>query len=153
MPEVRGLAGGERQKGLSLVEILIVLAAYALLLVPTVAVFHRYNQVLLLDTACREVVATLQLARQLALEERKTVQVIFETECFTVYQAGKELLDKRRRLPEHVAFEEKTSGFSPVVFCPDGTAREAGHLVLREERSGKRKKIILYNLTGKCVVE
>jgi len=142
------------KKGISLLEFLVVIFIFSLFLIPTMAFFHRRQQSLLLESAVKHITSTLQLARNYAIHERKTVEVIFEKNTFSIYiENGKELIGKENKLPLHIVIKEKTEGFDPVVFSPDGTAKQAGHLILLEENSKKEKKIILYNITGKCVVE
>lgn len=146
--------GFNDKKGISLLEFLVVIFIFSLFLIPTMAFFQRRQQTLLLESAAKCITSTLQLARNYALHERKTIKVIFKENTFSIYaENGKDLIGKENKLPLHIVMKEKTNGFDPVVFSPDGTAKQAGHLILLEENSKREKKIILYNITGKCIVE
>ncbi|HPP11371.1 MAG TPA: prepilin-type N-terminal cleavage/methylation domain-containing protein [bacterium] len=138
-------------KGLTLLEVVVVLFIFALLLIPTLTVVHRCQQSFALENATRQVLAALEMARAAALNERREFQVVFSESSFAIYRLGKERIEKIYKLPEHVLIAEKTEGFDPVIFRPDGTCSQAGHLILRHERTGQEQKLVLYNLTGKCL--
>jgi len=138
--------------GFSLIEFLISILILSILLIPSITVFFRYHQNLALTSSANEIVSALQLARSYAINERSSCTVVFEENTFSIYRGGK-LLDKKYNLPQHVKIKAKTPGFDPVVFLPDGTSSQAGSLILVEENSKKEKRIILYNLTGKCIIE
>ncbi len=140
-------------KGITILEVMVVLFIFSLLLVPTLTVFHKSQQKFALESGVKEILAVLEMARASALHERKNFQVVFGESSFAVYREGKELVDKLYRLPEHIIVVEKTKGFDPVVFLTDGTSQQAGHLVVAHEKSGVKKRLILYNLTGKCLVQ
>ncbi|MCM8768744.1 MAG: GspH/FimT family protein [Candidatus Omnitrophica bacterium] len=141
-----------RKTGLTILESVLILFIFSLLLVPTGTVFHRSFQSFSLETGAKQLVAALELARASALHERKEFQVVFTKNSFAIYREGKERLEKVYRLPKHVQVVEKTEGFDPVVFRPDGTSSQAGHLILRHERTGQEKRLVLYNLSGRCLV-
>ncbi len=137
----------------SLIEALLVMSILFALLVPTALVYSRYRQGLLLDTTAQEVSAALQMARDYAVNERRESIVRFADDGYTVYRDGANGLGRYYAFPEHVTVGEKTGGVDPVVFLPDGSARQAGHLVLCESRTRKTRRITIHNLTGKCVLE
>ncbi len=139
------------KEGFSLSELLIVILILSLLLIPTIFIILRYHQSTILNSAVEEIISTLQLARNLAINERKEIKVVFEGNHFFIERDGK-IYTKIYNLPSHVKIKELTDGFKPVVFFPDGKAKKAGHMIIFEENSKREKRIILYNLTGKCVV-
>ena len=142
------------KKGIGFLELLVVIFIFSLFLIPTMAFFHRHQQAFLLKSTAKCITSTLQLARSYAIAERKNVKVVFEGNTFSVYTEKEEkLIGKENKLPLHIVIKEKTDGFNPVIFSPDGTAKQAGHLILLEENSKEEKKIILYNITGKSIVK
>lgn len=143
-----------RRTGLTILELLVTLGILCLLLVPVMTLFRRHQEEMALRLACERVISALQLARHYATSENRTFSVTFGEREFTILREGTELVGKSYHLPEHVLVRSKTDGFNPVVFLPDGTSREAGHIVLGLARDARKaRKILLYNLTGRCFIE
>jgi len=140
------------KKGFSVIEILIVLLIFSLLMVPTTAYFLNYQRGLLLESAAKEIVEIANFAREYAVTERKTFYVIFNEEKFVVLRENREPVDKEYKLPEHIKIKDRSEGFSPLVFNPDGTAKTGGYLILTDTAGKKEIKIVLHNLTGRCFI-
>jgi len=140
------------REGLALIEILAVLAVCAVFLLPSAFYFNRSLRESRFDAACARIVETLSAAKSFAENERIAHTVVFDDDSFAIYRKGARV-GKVSVLPSGVTVREKTRGFSPVEFLPEGNAREAGNLLLEEERIGKRTRLVLYNLTGKVLVE
>jgi prepilin-type N-terminal cleavage/methylation domain-containing protein len=144
--------GSFRNEGFSVLEMLIVLVVFSLLLISVFSMLLRHRQGAHLEAASRLVLAQMALAQSSAYNEHRKVEVVFGERTFSMRREGV-LVGREHPLPEHIIVTEKTGGFSPAVFLPDGTSEQAGHLILREEHSGKQRKLILYNVTGKCMAE
>ena len=138
--------------GFSIIEVLVVLLIFSLLMVPATVYFLRYQRDCLLDSAAKEVIAIADFARESAVNERKMFSVVLDDEGFAVLREGSEQVDKKHRFPEHIEIKEKSAGFSPLVFNPDGTAKTGGFLVLRNRAGNKEVKIMAHNLTGRCFI-
>lgn len=142
-----------KKKGITFLEILIVLFIFLLFLIPVVIFIQKYHQQYLLNSACAEIVEGINLAREYAINERCNFSVIFNERSFKILKEEKIPVWKEIKLPENVKIKEKTEGMDPLIFLPDGTTKQAGHLVLIEEISKKEKKIKIHNITGKCIIE
>ncbi|MDD3725759.1 MAG: type II secretion system protein [Candidatus Ratteibacteria bacterium] len=139
--------------GFSIIEMLIVLFIFSLLMVPTTTYFLKYQRASLLDSEAKKIVEIATFARESALNERKEFYVVLEEDSFVVLRENRELVGKQYHLPDYIRIKEKSDGFSPLIFNPDGTARTGGYLVL-EDTAGKREiKIVLHNITGRCFIE
>ena len=131
---------------------LIVLGIFSLLLISVFSMLLRHREGAQLEAASRLVLAQMALARSSAYNEHRRIEVAFGERTFAMRKEGV-LVGKEHTLPEHIIVKEKTGGFSPAVFLPDGTSEQAGHLILREEHSGRQRKLVLYNITGQCMAE
>ncbi|HOK56091.1 MAG TPA: hypothetical protein PKV21_01740 [bacterium] len=141
------------KKGITFLEILIVLFIFLLFLIPVTIFIQKYHQQYLLNSACAEIVEGVNFAREYAINERCSFYVIFNERSFRILKEGKSPVWKEIKMPENIRIKEKTDGVNPLVFLPDGTAKQAGHIILLEEVSKKEKKIKIHNITGKCVIE
>jgi prepilin-type N-terminal cleavage/methylation domain-containing protein len=140
------------EKGFSLLELLIVLFAFALLLLPTMAYFNRYHRAILLDSTAKKIVEAAGLAREYAVNERKEFCLILSEDGFAVLRENRELVGKGQRFPDRIRVKEKSSGFDPAVFKPDGTSKNAGYLIIEDEVRKEEVKIVLHNITGRCFI-
>ncbi|MCM8760318.1 MAG: GspH/FimT family protein [Candidatus Omnitrophica bacterium] len=142
-----------RRYGFSVIEVLISLLILSLLMVPTTAYFLKYQRSALLERAAKEIIDIANLAREYAINERKEFYVILSEKKFVVLRENRQPIDKEYNLPEHIIIRDKSEGFSPLVFNPDGTAKTGGYLILRDTAGGKEMKIVLHNLTGRCFIK
>jgi len=140
------------KNGLSIIEILIVLFILALLMVPTTTYVLKYHQSALLDSAAKEIIEIANFARESAVNERKAFYIVFDEDGFVVLRENRDMVDKKHHFPEHIRIKDKSDGFSPLVFNPDGTAKTGGYLVLADTAGKKEIRIILHNLTGRCFI-
>lgn len=140
------------KKGISLLEILIVIFIFSLFLIPTTIFIQRYHQAYLLNMAVNQILEGINMAREYAINERTNFTVLFNERSFRILKEEK-IIWKEIKLPEYIKIKEKTDGFDPLIFLPDGTSKQAGHLILMEEKTKKEKKIKIHNITGKCIVE
>jgi len=141
------------QTGLTILEVVVAAGIISLLLIPSAMLYRRYRQGLLLISVVNRVVSACELARSCAINEGREYAVSLAGGSLAVLRGGTEPVGKRHRLPEEIVVASATRGFQPAVFLPDGTAKEAGNLVLRDAVTGRERKLVLHNLTGECTVE
>ncbi|MCM8814989.1 MAG: prepilin-type N-terminal cleavage/methylation domain-containing protein [Candidatus Omnitrophica bacterium] len=141
------------KKGITLIEILVVVVIIGLLIGFSVFFPHKAISRINLDNACKSICETLQTARYYAIAEKQNFRVFFGNNSYGIYRIDGTLVGKVIKLPQFIIIKEKTDGFSPAEFLPQGTARQAGYLVLQDTSSKKTAKIVLYNLTGKTKIE
>lgn len=139
-------------RGFSVLEMLVVLLILSILMLPTMAYFHRYQRALLLDSTAEKIVEAVGLAKEYAVNERKEFYVVFSDTGFTVLRENRELVGKEQRFPEHIAITEKSAGFDPAILMPDGTSQTAGYLKVADTVQKKEVKIVLHNITGRCFI-
>jgi type II secretory pathway pseudopilin PulG len=141
------------KKGWSIIEVLIAILVISVVLVPTIIFVQKYNRRVRLDYAIGQVEESINLAGQYARSERSEIYVIFKEKSFCVRRENGELIGKEHKFPAHIAISEKTAGFDPVIFLPDGIPEKAGYIKITDENSNRTVKINLNNLTGKCTIE
>ncbi|MGB9677587.1 MAG: hypothetical protein ACPLZ9_03115 [Candidatus Ratteibacteria bacterium] len=141
------------KKGITFLEILIVLFVFLLFLIPVTIFIQKYHQQYILNSTCAEIIEGINFAREYAINERCSFTVIFNEDSFMILKEGNIPVWKEMKLPENVKIKEKTDGMDPLIFLPDGTSKQAGHIILFEEISKKGKKIKINNITGKCITE
>ncbi|HOL21866.1 MAG TPA: prepilin-type N-terminal cleavage/methylation domain-containing protein [bacterium] len=138
--------------GFSIIEILIVLLIFSLLMIPTTMYFLKYQRASLLESSAGQIIEIAEFARASALNERKEFCVVFDEEGFVVLREKDKPVDKKYKFPDHIKIKDKSEGFSPLVFNPDGTAKTGGYLILTDTAGKKEIKIVLHNLTGRCFI-
>ncbi len=141
------------KKGLTFLEILVSVFIFSIFLIPVTIFIQKYHQEYLLNSSIAQIIDGINLAREFAINERCNFSVVFEERGFKIFKEEQTLIWKEIKLPDNVKIKEKTKGLDPLIFLPDGTAKEAGHIILFDEISKKEKKIKIHNITGKCVVE
>ncbi|MCM8766737.1 MAG: hypothetical protein NC901_01570 [Candidatus Omnitrophica bacterium] len=141
------------KKGITFFEILIVIFIFLLFLIPTTIFIQRYHQQYLLNSTCEKIMEGINFARESAINERCNFSIIFNEKSFKIFKEEKIPVWKEIKFPENVKIKSKTEGMDPLIFLPDGTARQAGYVILIEENSKKTKKIKIHNITGKCLIE
>ncbi len=141
------------KKGITLFEILIVIFIFLLFLIQTTIFIQRYHQQYLLNSTCEKIMEGINFARESAINERCNFSIIFNEKSFKILKEEKIPVWKEIKFPENVKIKSKTEGMDPLIFLPDGTARQAGYVILIEENSKKTKKIKIHNITGKCLIE
>ncbi len=144
--------GRNNIKGITLIEILVVIVIISMFTLFSVFYPHKAISQTNLDIACKNICEILNRARSQAMAENITIQVIFNNDTCGIYKNAN-LVDKPYKLPRFIVIKEKTDGFSPVEFLPEGTAKQAGYIIIEDTSTKKTKKIILYNLTGKTAIK
>lgn len=141
------------KKGLTIIEILVVVVILSILIGFSVFFPHKAISRINLENASKSICEVINTARNYAIAERKTFYVVFEDNSYGIYRDDGSIVGKVYKLPQFIVIKEKTDGFSPVELLPEGTAKQAGHLILQDTSTKKTRKIILYNLTGKTKIE
>lgn len=123
------------QKGLSLIELLIIVAIIAILALVTIPFFRAFSPNLQLSGAVRDLVADLRYVEQLSVTEQIEHGIRFsattnEYRLMKYDTAESEL--QLKTLPEKVSFQS-ISGFTAneVRFNPYGAAKETGFIILQ----------------------
>lgn len=141
------------KKGITFLEILVVLFIFSLFLIPVTIFIQKYHQSYILNSTVAKVIEGINLARECAINERSNFYVVFEKSGFKILKEEKISVWKEIKFPESIKIKEKTKGLDPLIFLPDGTAKEAGHIIFFDEISKRDKKIKVNNITGKCIIE
>ena len=107
--------------------------------------------------ACLTVKQTLVLARFQAIKDRKNFEVIINRKGNTLrignVETG-EVIGREEKFPDGISIVSFSSNFPPIIFRPDGgLSGISGSMVVRDERTGRENRIILYSLTGKVKIE
>lgn len=141
------------KKGLSLIEILVAVIIMSMII--GFSVFFPFKSISAtnLDIASRTICEMLHTARSYAIAERQSFKVVFEDNSCSIYKSDSSIVGKTYKLPQFIVIKEKTDGFSPVEFLPQGVAKQAGHLILEDTSTKKTRKIVLYNLTGETKIQ
>jgi len=145
------------KKGISLIEALVVLFLTVCLIWGTLPQFLRHQKERELKLACLTVKQTLNLARFQAIKDRKNFEVLINRTGNTLrinnVKTG-EIIGREEKLPDGIRIVSLSSNFPPIVFRPDGgLSGVSGSMVVKDERTGRDHRIILYNLTGKVKIE
>ena len=147
----------KRKRGFSLIEALIVLFLTVCLIWGILPQFLRHQKERELNLACLTVKQTLNLARFQAIKDRKNFEVIINRKGNTLrignIETG-EVIGREEKLPDGISVVSFSSNFPPIIFRPDGgLSGISGSMVVRDERTGREHKMILYSLTGKVKIE
>ncbi|MFN4227151.1 MAG: Tfp pilus assembly protein FimT/FimU [Candidatus Ratteibacteria bacterium] len=140
-------------KGITFIEILIVIFIFLLFLIPTTIFIQKYHQQYLLNSTCAKIIEGINFARESAINERCNFSVVFDERSFKILKNEKLPVWKEIKFPENIKIKEKSQGMDILIFLPDGTAQKAGYIILTDEISKKEKKIKIHNITGKCIIE
>ncbi|MFH2068097.1 MAG: GspH/FimT family pseudopilin [Candidatus Omnitrophota bacterium] len=147
----------KRKRGISLIEALVVLFLTVCLIWGTLPQFLRHQKERELKLACLTVKQTLNLARFQAIKDRNNFEVLISRTGDTLrinnVKTG-EKIGREEKLPDGIRIVSFSSNFPPIIFRPDGGLfGVSGSMVVKDERTGRKHRIILYNLTGKVKIE
>lgn len=151
-----------KQRGFSLIEMMVVLAIIALVVGMSLPYFGRFTGGTALRASTRQISSLIYTARSLAITQRKPYAIIFDVQegDVRVRDAGSlELAEKQYHLPATVSLEHP-EGADPVSFKDDrivftptgGVSGETGTLWLKDKK-GNTAKITVHQSTGRIKVE
>ena len=140
-----------------MIEALIVLFLTVCLIWGILPQFLRHQKEKELNLACLTVKQILALARFQAINDRKNFEVIINRKG-NILRIGNvetgEVVGREEKLPDGISVVSFSSNFPPIIFRPDGgLSGVSGSMVVRDERTGRKHKLILYSLTGKVKIE
>ena len=142
-----------QRKGFSIIELVISLFILSLFLVFSITYFHNYHKSMLIELTAKDIVESASLAREYAINERKDFSIVFTDNSLTIMRNNQELVGKEYRFRERIRVKEKSEGFDPMIFTPNGSTKMAGFMIIEDISGGKEIKIVLHNLTGRCFIE
>ncbi|MFA5392971.1 MAG: prepilin-type N-terminal cleavage/methylation domain-containing protein [Candidatus Ratteibacteria bacterium] len=147
----------KKKRGFSLIEALVVLFLTVCIMWGTLPQFLRHQKERELKLACLTVKQTFNSARFQAIKDRKNFEVIINHKG-NILRIGNvetgEVVGREEKLPDGISIVSFSNNFFPIIFRPDGgLSGISGSMVVRDERTGRGYKMILYNLTGKVKIE
>ena len=140
-----------------MIEALVVLFLTVCIMWGTLPQFLRHQKERELKLACLTVKQTFNSARFQAIKDRKNFEVIINHKG-NILRIGNvetgEVVGREEKLPDGISIVSFSNNFFPIIFRPDGgLSGISGSMVVRDERTGRGYKMILYNLTGKVKIE
>ncbi|ODS32407.1 MAG: general secretion pathway protein H [Candidatus Scalindua rubra] len=149
-----------RQKyltGFTLVEILVVIAIIILVSVVTVPIITPFLKAQRLSKGARIVQASALAARTMAINSRKTRQLVFDSTYskLTIMDENSNVLGRDDFLPSTIEFGTSTgswtAGTSTVSFDPNGSADTSTlgtDTVIIQDKQGNSKNLKIISYTG-----
>ena len=140
-----------------MIEMLVVLFLTVCLIWGTLPQFLRHQKEKEIKLACLMIKQTFNLARFQAVKDRKNFEVIVNKKgnvlCINNVKTG-ERIGREEKLPDGISIVSFSRNFPPIIFRPDGgLSGVSGSMVVKDERTGRECKMILYSLTGKVKIE
>ena len=148
------------QKGISLIEVMIVMAVTVILSGLASVSFVSQLPHLRLNNAARDLVSDLRWARQLALAERQTVSVVLdpETDRYRIERQSRPGIPigwVRDLQDRHQGFGEidlvSSSGGTGISFQPNGITTNFTTITLRNSRNEQRQMTVA--ITGRVKIK
>ncbi len=151
----------DKQKGFSLIEMMVVLGIIALVVGMSLPYFGRFNSGSGIRAAARQISSLLYTGRSMAITHRKPYAVVFnvnEREVTLQDAASLEIVDKRYHIPAAISLENP-DGSDPVSFKDDrviftptgGVAGETGTLWFKDKKNNTIS-ITVHQSTGRIKV-
>lgn len=156
-----------RQLGFTLIEIMLVLTVISILGVVTVPKYQALIGKIHLDSSAQSVAGRLHYAKQLAMDQRKTVYIAFSGNTIQLYNQGYQPIGDPQRFDIGVFFNQTQSqGLTPItngtdtfgpglsynnqgfVLATGGNTGFAANILLTSTRSGRSVSINLGAGTG-----
>jgi prepilin-type N-terminal cleavage/methylation domain-containing protein len=149
-----------RQKGFTLIELMVVLTVTAVLGILGIAGFTTYNQIQILQSASSDVVTILNLAKSRAQSQVKISALCGSSETLNGYKVeilapknytlhlrcsgvDRQVSEETKILPNDLSFNISTSFFFPIQM---GGVQASGQIVI--SGFGRSKTVIVNSLGG-----
>ena len=162
---LQGLAPAGRQRGFTLVELMVTIALAALLMAIGVPTFRDVALGSRLSAAANNVLASVQLARSEAIKRNLAVTVCASDDGATcaggggweqgwiIVDSSGELIQRQDALPDGYAMSQ-AGGAVPLVFEPIGIGSTAATItVCRGDPLGRQERIVNINAAGSVHIE
>lgn len=123
----------KKEKGVSIVELTVVLAIIVLLTVVAIPLFNNYQKTTMLKSEARVLATNLRLAQQLAITEQVVYQVklFTETKSYQIIKSSTAQVIKTVNLDNGIRINEITGLTGNLVqFTTTGGAIESGSIAL-----------------------
>jgi|TARA_Y100000031_G_C8052445_1_gene306787 prepilin-type N-terminal cleavage/methylation domain-containing protein len=152
-----------RQKGFTLVEMLVVLAIIAMIMGLSVPFTTSFGKGLKIKTSARAIVGTIRLARSYAITRRKEYTIVFDVENneYWIEDSSSKILEKKRRFPSSIKFkiagdedqDPVTFEDDKVTFNATGAIEGISGSITITDRKNQSRTISIIGSTGKITVE
>lgn len=150
-----------KEKGFSLIELIIVLVLISLSLSLVTPSLSRFSKTIELRAAAKNVSGLLRYFRSEAVQKGRVYQVLFDADLREIRTRGLELAEERSNkytLPEGIQMKEMKisssqypSDFPAIEFYPNGGSNGGSVLLVSQDHKGYRIKV--HFLTGMVEVE
>ncbi|MDR7485300.1 MAG: hypothetical protein QN187_08215 [Armatimonadota bacterium] len=154
----RGLAGAgldrewwamrarRAESGLSLIEVTVVGAVAAVVLVASIGQYREFVSNQRLNAWAETIATDLRAAQQLSVARRETVVAVFAPNLYTIRIGGTDV--KVGTLPPDLVSTSET-----VTFTTLGTTSNAGTITLRSTMTNRTKQISISSSTGRVRID
>ncbi|OLN32237.1 pilus assembly FimT family protein [Desulfosporosinus metallidurans] len=155
------------QFGFTLIEVMLVLAVISILALVTVPKYQALIEQIHLDSSAQSVVGRLNYAKQLAMDQRKTIYVAFNGNAIQILDSTYQSIGDSQSFESGVSFNQLQSlGLNPLtdgtnsygwglaysnkgyVMASGGRTGFAANILLTSSRSGRSESINIGAGTG-----
>jgi len=149
-----------KKSGFTLVEMLVVIAIIILISVVTVPLITPFLKAQRISKGVRIIQANTLAARAMAINSRKTRQLVFDSiySKLSIIDENLNVLAKEDYLPGTIEFGTSTgtwiAGTSTVSFNPNGSADTSAlgtDTVVIQDKRGNTKKLKIISYTGQII--
>jgi Tfp pilus assembly protein FimT len=163
--EPKMLKIANNQRGITLMELMIIIVTVGILAAMAVPRFMDYLPKLKSKTAVKEVVSQLRLARSAAIAEKRPIGVYFDEDegRYVIFADSVDLESKtysesdpqirEKTFTEGIEMGYMTFADDVVIFDPDGSASSSGELAFVIPASGTMYEVSVLAGTGKVKME
>ncbi|MBN1794577.1 MAG: hypothetical protein JW844_06395 [Candidatus Omnitrophica bacterium] len=159
-----GSRSDTRPKGISLTEIIVVLALVSLMIGMSLPFFSQFSGSSQLRAASRDISALFGQARQMAITGRSeyvvSIDINEEPQKVRIENASGTLMAKEYVLPSGVSIENPHDPLDScsfednrVVFQPMGSVKGKGGYMWLSRRGGKAVRVVVMKMTGQVKVD
>lgn len=129
MGPVRPAGDASRQRGFSLIELMIVLVIFGMLVGLSVPNYQRYSQTQRLRGTSENLIQTIQLQRSRAMATGQSVRIDFDTAAPASWTSIAEGRSNRKMLPNGVTY--LSANPNTILLTKEGRANTSALIVLQ----------------------